>query len=235
MQIIDKNKDYYDHCQFEFGPVDKTTTFDRRGSKAITKKEFFRYCYKNELSFRASDGKLIRYAYYGFRGEKEGQWFYWRPDHATLVLLEVGNIQYVLELKNTRDMWINKTAGEFTIMGDVSILHRFDEGVHLCQKPVTLTHFGNKNIYNWRSGNTSLRSALDIDVGKDTIKGVLENPILKNTPIPSVIPARDFYNAIDNYLRSMFNDKTIEIKNSDIDKAINHGFDKRTSFRHPVK
>jgi hypothetical protein len=90
-------------------------------------------------------------------------------------------------------------------------------------------------MHTWRSGNTSLRSALDIDVEGDAKESALSNPILKDTPIPSIIPARDFYNAIDNYLRSKYNDKTIEIKNSDIDKAINHGFDKKTSFRHPVK
>jgi len=232
MQIIDKNKDYYDFYQFEFGPVDKTATYDRRGSKVLTEEEFFRHFYKNVPPFYNVDTFSRIHS-----DEKDGQWYYWKPNnyvsnYVSSLLLEIGSIQYVIELKNTKHMWINKRNSEFIIRGDVSILYKFDEGAHLCPAPVTLTHFHNKNNrYNWRYNNNSPRSAQDIEPDKNLSDYAIQNPILKETAVPSLIPARNFYIALDNYFRSMYNDKTVEIKNSDIDKAINHGFDKKTSFR----
>jgi hypothetical protein len=98
---------------------------------------------------------------------------------------------------------------------------------------MTIIHCDNKNR-NKKFGYADIRSIWDIEIEAEYNFG-LENPILKNTPIPSLIPAREIYNNLDNYFRSMRNDKTVELVNSDIDKAINHGFDKKTSFRHPIK
>jgi hypothetical protein len=190
MQIIDKNKDYYDYCQFEFGPVDKTVTYVRQGH-IITEDYFYNYCYMD------------------------------------FVLLEVGYIQYILESNNMK--WIDS----FTVRGDVSIFRKFDENIHLCPEPMTIIHFKNRNCK--KSKITDIKSIDDIDLDINEYNYGLRNPILKNTPIPSMIPARELYNALDNYLRSMNNDKNIEIVNSDLDKIINRGFDKKTSFRHPIK
>ena len=70
MQIIDKNKDYYDYCQFEFGPVDKTATFDRQGSKVLSEKEFLRQFCRNKYSRKFFSD------YYNPKEEKEGTWYY---------------------------------------------------------------------------------------------------------------------------------------------------------------
>lgn len=213
MQIIDKNKDYYDYCQFEFGPVDKTATYDRRQSVIVTRENFYNYCYASQTS--------------------KNHWFERRTSY--YILLEIGNIQYVLEFNNVDVKLINRETGEYSVKGDITVFNKFEENVHLCPKPVTLTHFDNRNRFNWKSGNTGIRSVNDIKIKNDHLKFAFENPILKDTPVPSIIPARDFYNTLDNYFRSFQNDKTVEIVNSDIDKAVNHGFDKKTSFRHPVK
>jgi hypothetical protein len=239
MQIIDKNKDYYDYCQFEFGQVDKSATYDRRGSVLLTEDEFFKLCY----------GDILRYLNDHEENNKDAHWYYFKsfikkkylyygwkePEYQ--VLLEIGNIQYVLLFKNTRYMWIDYATSNYKIRGDISILYKFDNNVHLCNKPITLRYFRNKNEPHWKTGTPAMKSALDIGFDKIYHKNPLniENPILKDTPIPAIIPARDIYNALDNYFRSMYNDKTVEIQNSDIDKAINHGFDKKTSFRNPVK
>jgi len=221
LQIIDKNKDYYDYCQFEYGPVDKTATYDRRGSKVITEEDFFRYCYKDRLYYDKNDN--LRYSNYSYSCSEP------------LVLLEVGNIQNILKLSNCDFKWINQENNEFTIRGDISILYKFDNGVHICREAVTLTHFKNKREFRWPYRVCELKSAQDIEVNENHYEHAIENPVLRDTPIPAIIPARDFYIALDNYFRSAYNDKTIDINNSDIDKAINHGFDKKTSFRHPIK
>lgn len=55
--------------------------------------------------------------------------------------------------------------------------------------------------------------------------------ILSKTGIPSIINAEDIYLAFDEYFRSLKDDIEVETNLSDIDKVINHGFDKKTSFR----
>ena len=187
MQIIDKNKDYYDYCQFEFGPVDKTATFDRRGSKVLNEQGFLR-----QFCGRSYFNRNFFSDYHDPKGEKEGTWYYFdvidsfRYDindcDISPLLLEAGSVQYVLELKKASYMWIRQTDGkyEYTFRGDLSLVNRFDESAHLCEKPITLIPFRNKIEDNWKSRN-NLRSALDIDVGKDTVKGVLVNPILRDT------------------------------------------------------
>ena len=213
VQVIDKNKDYYDHCQFEFGPVDKTVTYDRRGSKILSEDEFFKYCI---------DRRIVNQNFYTHR----------------YILLEVGCVQYILGFDNIKVNWIDRATDNYTISSDTFIRYSFNEGVHLCKAPVTLAHAVKKWKYDgkkYMSFLRSIQSPLDIQAVICNSEYAFENPILKNTQIPSIIPARDFYNALDNYFRSLYNDKTVEILNSDVDKAINHGFDKKISFRHPVK
>ena len=57
-------------------------------------------------------------------------------------------------------------------------------------------------------------------------------PYLSNT-VSSYIPAEEVYRNIDDFLRSSKNDKNWESKGiTDIEKIINHGFDKKSSFRN---
>ena len=57
-------------------------------------------------------------------------------------------------------------------------------------------------------------------------------PILKNTFIPKLISAEECYRNIEEWLISQYNDKDQESEGlTDVDKAVNHGFDKITSFR----
>ena len=55
--------------------------------------------------------------------------------------------------------------------------------------------------------------------------------ILEKTGIPSIINAEDIYLAFDEYFRSLKDDIDVETDLTDNDKIINHGFDKKTSFR----
>lgn len=58
-------------------------------------------------------------------------------------------------------------------------------------------------------------------------------PILKNTFIPKLVSAEECYRNIEEWLISQYNDKDQESEGlTDVDKAINHGFDKKTSFRN---
>ena len=58
-------------------------------------------------------------------------------------------------------------------------------------------------------------------------------PILKNTFIPKLVSAEECYRNIEEWLISQYNDVDQESEGlTDVDKAINHGFDKKTSFRN---
>jgi hypothetical protein len=58
---------------------------------------------------------------------------------------------------------------------------------------------------------------------------------LKNTIITRIIDPFVIWKELSNYISSKNNDKDIDIKMTDEERAINHGFDKKYSFRHPIK
>lgn len=60
---------------------------------------------------------------------------------------------------------------------------------------------------------------------------ILENPIMADTWIPSVIPAEDVWNNVTDYLLAI-KEKPIIDNRTDIEHAESHGFDKKTSFRN---
>jgi len=72
--------------------------------------------------------------------------------------------------------------------------------------------------------------------GKKNIKEVIENPILGNTKLVSLLDSLEIYKSLDSYLRSLHNDVTQESDGlTDTEKAENKGFNKIESFRniHP--
>ena len=96
-----------------------------------------------------------------------------------------------------------------------------------------IPYFGNKRKeYKLFKNNIDFLNKKYIEINENRI---IVNPILDATHIPSFIPAMDIWVELNNYISSKYNDKTIEIKNSDTDKLINHGFDKVSSFRNPIK
>ena len=61
-----------------------------------------------------------------------------------------------------------------------------------------------------------------------------EKPLLRDTGIPALIPPFEIYKNLEMYLSSLKTEKTVDIATND-EKIINHGFDMKSSFRHPVK
>ena len=57
--------------------------------------------------------------------------------------------------------------------------------------------------------------------------------ILKNIGIPAMISPEKIYYGMETYLFSLKNDKDCESTGlTDCEKIVNHGFDKKTSFRN---
>ena len=61
-----------------------------------------------------------------------------------------------------------------------------------------------------------------------------DKPLLRDTGIPALIPPFEIYKNLEMYISSLKTEKTVDIATND-EKIINHGFDMKSSFRHPIK
>ena len=211
MQILDNKKDYYDWHQFEFGQPDKAATYDRRKSRIITEETLLDYCLAEntyEYALRRWDWNI----------NWTGDWRDKNREKFGKILFEIGNVQYIIDVSRK---W-------------QKIDRIFKENKKITKNTVTFTHF--------RTGiDLSKRRMLSFDkleniiVSEKAYNHNFGDCIWGETFIPSLIDSREFYNILANYFSGMYNDKTVEIVNSDVQKIENHGFDKKTSFRPNIK
>jgi hypothetical protein len=73
------------------------------------------------------------------------------------------------------------------------------------------------------------------EVIREVLDKSIEDPILADTSLTSILDGEAIWKEIQNYISSLNNEVDVETDISDVDKAVNHGFDKKTSFRHPIK
>ena len=214
MYILDKNKDYYDYLAKLYG-VDKTITYDHRGSITLT-----------ELTFL----KKIAPSY----DEYENKHYFEDNKKKYLFIVEVGTTQYLFKMYDIHYKL------EMNIYSPCSckyeLLRIFKDNKHYYEKEITIVPVSRNRYYigyNWRDwNNEKVVSFLEL---RELLDRRISNPILKDTVIPAHIKDVEVWKDLSNYISSKYNDKTITIKNSDVSKLQNHGFDKVTSFRHPIR
>lgn len=122
-------------------------------------------------------------------------------------VLEVGYHQYLFKINR---------EGEFAKW---ELLKRFTVGKKIADAPIALIRVS----YMKYHGNDDLKYG-----------SVCTNPILKDTWIPSCIPAQEIYELVYEYLISE-REPNINDNRTDIQKLESKGFDKKISFRHPIK
>jgi len=211
MYIIDKNKDYYDFYSTLYG-IDKTITYDRRGSTILNNNAFV-----NKISDKN---------YYG--GEQ-------------FVLLEVGYYQYLFHYYDfTYQQNPNYEYKSFIVKNyKIKLIKIFNENKHLFNSEISIVTCNLENggmFYYRKYGDKYIKNLSDIHTHEEKYGGTyISNPILADTDIPKFIDGLNIWKNLSMYISSKYNDKTILIVNSDTDKIINHGFDKKSSFRHPIK
>jgi hypothetical protein len=232
MQIIDKNKDFYDFLQFQYG-IDKSRTYDRRGSIILTQSKLIKFLLGHNDKLFISDNTK-----YGSNVKYDIQF-----------ILECGNIQYVIKIEDIKALYNAESIIEWE--GKYILLKEFNEFLHLfdatpisifCLEVNRTIIYKSKRFnkwFNWKKSKNWNDVKLNDLVNKekkDNIKKnpdkLLINPILKDSKIPSIIPAEKIMQGLELYFSSLNEDKTINISLTDNDKLINHGFDKRWSFRH---
>ena len=208
MKIIDKNKDFYDYLSHIYG-IDENIAFDRRGSTILTDD-----CIKKFIEDTKNTIK----------------WFY--PE---LLILEIGFVHYIF---NTSCLYEeDKTS---------SLNHIYTDGIHFSKNPICL-YFNDS--FNFRHDDFKLKGmkamALPynelklnermIKVWRNNDKPIsIELPIMDKTFVTSIIKPEEIWRNIYHYLCKINEPIYIDTRD-DVSKAIDHGFDKKTSFRHPVK
>ena len=212
MLIIDKYKDYYDHFSHIYG-VDKKVVYDRRNSYPLTTHNILE------------------------RIKNKGRWYY---NDKLYFVLEVGVVQYLFAIN---DFYIKQKLDtvfykpEILDSKPITLDHTFRENKHYFEKESTFVLADLKFELEWKKHRkaknyvfNTLKEAIDFEEDSK-----ISNPILKDTVITSLIEPFEIWVEVSNYISSLNNDKKVDIKLTDVDKAINHGFDKKSSFRHPIK
>lgn len=126
-------------------------------------------------------------------------------------VLEVGHTHYLFSLVPKDDAV------------DVKLIKRFKVVDKKSSFPISLMRV-RYNVY---------RKSTEIEYIKRS-DDVWENPILKNTWVPTFISAEEIYDNLYDYLISI-RESQITDNRTDIQKLESKGFDKKISFRHPIK
>lgn len=104
---------------------------------------------------------------------------------------------------------------------DVKLIKRFKVAEKKSNSPMS---FINVRVY---------RNSTEIEYPK-RLDFIWDNPILKNTWVPTFISAEEIYDDLYDYLISIREPQIIDNR-TDVEKLEAKGFDKKTSFRHPIK
>lgn len=214
MYIIDKNKDFYDYYSHIYG-VDKKVVYDRRGSNIID----------DETIARLSEH------YNPISGEKS----------IRFVLLEIGFTQYLIKLFNFQ---LEDTPYSYKkiIDYDIECVNTFKDFKHRFSTPVSIRGVKIGYLLNWGWWNNGAKNKYKYitDGSYDqVVVGVfdneIKNPILGNTKFTSFLDPHDVWVELQTYISSLDNDVDCSTEMNDVDRAEIHGFDKKTSFRNPIK
>lgn len=180
---------------------DKSITFDRRGSSICT------------------DEMLI--------GSERATHHRWGDKTNTAFrLIEVGNIQYVIKIY------------------DIVFLTDYKKQIYseLQSYKMKLDHVYRNNIHYFKSSISIHDLSVDFEYkhmdwiypSKPVEEGKyvpIELPIFAGTSLTGILNAEEIWKELSNYISSLKNDKAVDIGTTDIEKVVNHGFDKKESFR----
>jgi hypothetical protein len=206
MIIVDRHKDYYDYLVGIRGR-DEHVVFDRRSSIILYPNDTEFAPYLSSQRLPDDKPKEMRHV----RDEND-HWTYRMAGKQYWFLLSIGYTHY----KFVTERWLNKHG--------------------VLEKTTCIVKWRNSDKIT--IGNSVLRIIFNGDhdwfFPYDEKAKIAENPILKNTCIPSLISAETIYDTLYNYILATKEPPVADNRN-DIQKLESKGFDKKTSFRHPVK
>ena len=217
MYIIDRNTDFYDYLSNVYG-VDKGIVFDRRGSVRLTD------------DWLSSFFSMVSVKYV----EKDDQYF----------ILEVGTVQYLIRAYDPK--WIKASFDKVSSF-KIEIVRVFHNNKHRYGPPISIRNVRLSHVHWWfsiKSKNDTWDHYVQTESYEElfiaphhrhTSPTKVDLPILAGTKLTSILNPDELWKELMNYISSQGNDKDVSIPMTDVEKVEQHGFDKKTSFRHPVK
>ena len=214
MRIIDKYKDYYDF--FGHKSEDKTLVYDRRGSTPLNKEtvlfHIYRYSRDNSVTFGLQAGFKL------------------------FILQSI----HLLAEHDPRTRILQHVTGDIQLVDSIDNFNWTGQPLQFVDLELSFPRSNNR-WYTYRSAwDRSYQNQLQtVPVMRKKDNGLpdeplAEKPLLCDTAIPALIPPFEIYKNLEMYISSLKTEKTVDIATND-EKIINHGFDMKSSFRHPIK
>lgn len=212
MRIISKIKDFYDYISYEFSDKDDDIIFDRRNSIILTKNDIVSF-----LNFNTKKNYLSENNYLIFQ---VGYLFFlievYDVEYKDVICCGVKQKEfsnYKMKILSKWRNYNNKDAMNFYK------LHRY----FYYKTDNQFIDYAKSEIL---SENDKMKRAGYADIKDKTF-------ILNETGLASIIEPKEIYLALDEYFSSLITDRekreSVGITNNE--KIVNHGFDKKISFR----
>lgn len=249
MKIIDNKKDYYDYLSGVEG-IDEHIVYDRRNSFRINNPEAktkflqynqnLRWFFNPNVNFGDPLGPVIDEPFkkdkesdkylVGKGAEAKGKTEKNYSVHKEYLGILVGTKIYIINVSRIRE---KETDDKVKIVPKLVYTGIYSREGMSSKAPIIIGGVVYSHGY-WPWSSKRNYSDMKISRYRKSITEsemiYLENPIMVDTWIPSVIPGIDIWVEVSNYLLSI-KDPKIEDNMSDIEKLESHGFDKKTSFR----
>lgn len=215
MLILGKYKDYYDYLCGIYG-IDKDIVYDRTDAVVLGKEfSLHEYLFTKRVLCDDKPKKMSK----RWVLNEYGKSVYTKilTGQISAFVIEVGYTQYLFEIERYLDEKDN-------VHIDVEFIKSFDVDKKKSEHPLSLIPC---QYYKSFLSNEKR-------IGSYNVKQEIKNPILKDTYITSYINPTEIYDKLYNYLISI-REKPIVDNRNDVQKLESHGFDKKTSFKHPIK
>lgn len=217
MLIIRKTKDYYDYVASQL--CDENVVFDRRDEcLAFTNPSVGDYVGVMRLNYRVLANS------------------HHHDDTFRHVVVELGRVRYLFGVNMTyhhTSYYEYKSAKlDVSLIDKVEIDKRVEESVTRVCIDAKLEIFRYMHTFTYDKTSDAYKTALRTALKNFTFtRDTYNNPILKDTWIPSHINANEAFTNIYEYLCSLRDTPIVDTR-TDVQKAESHGFDKKTSFRN---
>lgn len=150
-----------------------------------------------------------------------------RGKNEQFILLETGTVQYLIRIYDIVLItdYKTKTYDKY-ISSKMEVVQVFkDKNKFGCSVSIQMVRNSWFSFFNAKNENRDY-SNYEVQKSKE-----IKLPILANTQITKLIPPEEIWKELSNYISSLKNDKD-SVYVPDTQKIVNHGFDKRESFRN---
>lgn len=237
MRILDNNKDFYDYCQNMY--PDDLNTFDRRDSYNLSKEEFAsrfkvdlqwlrrKFARKTVLDYQRIIVLQVCNTFWMFLLTITKTDEYGNCTDYSLVLLNRWQDYDVQreKLKLFKPDFNYSTVSFRDNLEDPKVIERMKQAIHTNDLKDIMVF----NKFNIAKSTTVAKGCWNYET-KTT-------PILKNIGIAALVDPLDIYLALDEYFskEKTESERDASVGITDTEKAVNHGFDAKKSFRGKIK